>query len=163
MRYKKICRAVVLAVLVFSLAATTFYHRHMQEISCMGVVVLREEQIKNCTTYVQQDFSNMFFHNGEMAAIDINNFTIYISQQIDEDTKFSDFVGKLSFANPNYKLYFAYDEYFDKLAQAVRESHPFKLLVADGSGIYTEYKVIFTTLPLMRMTGATACRSEENK
>lgn len=105
----------------------------------------------------------MFFHSGEMAAVDINSFTIYISQQIGEDTKFSDLVGKLSFANPNYKLYFAYDEYFDKLAAAVRESHPFKLLVTDGSGIYTEYYVIFTTLPLVRMNGTPSYVNEEGR
>ncbi|MBQ7815760.1 MAG: CotH kinase family protein, partial [Oscillospiraceae bacterium] len=106
---------------------------------------------------------NMFFHNGEMAAVDINSFTIYISQDIDSSTRFNQLVGALRFANPDYKLYFAEDEYFEKLSEAVAQSHPFKLIVTDGGSEYMEYYVIFTNLPLVRMTGAASYTNEENR
>ena len=160
---RKVWRAALLAVMLLIMTAFTVTALNNEKNLCMGVKILPDHKIEKYTDCVYTDYSNMFFHNGEMAAVDTSNFTIYISQNIDSSTRFNQLVGALKFANPNYKIYFAADEYFDKLDRAVRENHPFKLIVTDGSSRYTEYYVRFTTLPVVRMTGGVIGVNEENR
>ncbi len=159
---KRIWRVVLLA---FMAAMTAIYavtaYKNEQNL-CMGIKILSLSEEKKYTDFSNVDLSNMFFHNDEMAAVDINSKTIFISQNISSDTKYNQLIGKLKFQNPNVKLYFAYDEYFDKLAAAVEESHPFKL-IADFGDYFAEYKVVFTTLPIIRLTGAESYVNDENR
>ena len=161
--HRKIWRVILFAVMLLAVIGYTVVMKNKDETSCMGVPVIQREDVNKHGAYLQQDFSNMFFHNGEMAAVDVNSYTIYISQNITDDTHCNQLVGDFSFANPNYRMYFKADEYFYKLSDAVRESHPFELIVTDGNGFYSEYYVIFTTLPVVRITGAESYTNEENR
>jgi len=160
---KKIWRAVVAVLLISVVAVYAATIKNIEEKTCMGVPVISMKEAQKYNQYVCQDYSNMFFHNGEMAAVDINSYTIYISQNITENTHYNQLVGAFAFAHPDYKLYFKSDEYFDKLSDAVKESHPFELIVTDGSNQFMEYYVIFTTLPVIRITGQESYINEEDR
>lgn len=163
MQTKKIWRIALLTAMVLAVSVTVFFVCRKETKTCMGVSILSDQQVAEYSDYIQQDFSNMFFHNGEMAAVDTNSFAIYISQNISSSTRYNQLVGALKFANPNYRLYFAPDEYFEKLDAAVQESHPFKLIVTKGGSEFMEYYVVFTNLPLVRMTGAVSYVNEESR
>ena len=163
MQSKKLWRILLLALLVVTISAAAVFATVKETKTCMGVSILSQQKLSEYTGCTQQDFSNMFFHNGQMAAVDINSCTIYISQNIDSGTHYNQLVGALKFANPNYKLYFAPDEYFNKLDAAVKESHPFKLIATWGESVYSEYYVVFTNLPLVRITGDVSYVNAENR
>ena len=153
MQYKKICRAAALLVLVALLAATTVYYTNRQSSICMGVTVLDDNQTAQYINYAHTDLSDNIFFNKIPAAIDTQTDTIYISQKINADTKHYQLKGRLNCDDENIKLYFAADEMFDELENAVRNSHNFRLIADMGNGKYMQYNVVFTTLPVLNMSG----------
>lgn len=129
--------------------------------TCMGVTILTEEEYANYTNYIYADLSGSITHNGEPAAIDIEDSVIYISQAISSATAFSDLEGMLEI-DRSVELYFAPDDAFDDLKSAVSKGHAFKLLAATDEN-YMQYDVIFTTLPILKMEGSVTSVNEEDE
>jgi len=119
--------------------------------TCMGVQILTEEQLRNYQENFSVDIGEGILFNDVPAAVDRERFTIYISQQISQNTIPKDLVGKLRWKDNQYQLYFAPDEAFADMQAAVQENHGFPLVITDGKGKCTNYKVIFTTLPVLKI------------
>lgn len=141
--------ALVLALAAF--CGTAAYLAWTEENSCMGVRFLRREQLELPYEYV--DLSRELEVDGEPAAVDVNTSTIYISQDIVSGTQANALPGTLSVANHAYDLRFLEDDRFSDLAGAVEDGYAFTLLAVSGNDSYMEYRVVFTTLPVMRLDG----------
>ena len=153
MGYNKIWRILLLPVLVAAVVFLAVVSHRAEENSCLGVRILTEAEMSGFTELVPQELSGCIIYENEPAAIDAGLFNVYISQNIKEDTDYKNLVGSLKISHPGYSLYFAPDEMFDDIYTAVKDNHRFRLIVDFGSGAYMEYNVIFTILPVVRLTG----------
>lgn len=127
---------------------------------CMGVSVLSEEEYARFTTYRKKDYSDYLRFKNEFVAVDLSDKAIYISQNIDESTTMQALDGKLTIDFPGKELYFAPDEAWENLAEAVSQGHRFELLVAGRGDTYMKYDVVFTTLPVLSMHGKVAYKTD---
>lgn len=130
---------------------------------CLGVSILSIEDAKQYTEYEYLDFDEIIKHKGEIVALDKNSSTIYISQNIQADTLFTELQGNLTIEDAKYQLFFYEDNAFYNLAEAVKDGHAFQLIVTDGSKKYMQYNVVFTTLPVIRMDGEVTHKDEEGR
>lgn len=121
---------------------------------CMGVPILTEQEAEAFTELRGGDFSGCLEFSGVPAPVDAKNGIVYISQAINAAAAYTDLQGELQISLPRYELYFAPDEAFSDLAVAMAEGHIFRLLIADTqSGAYTDYGLVFTNLPVIRLDG----------
>ena len=128
---------------------------------CMGVEILTEKEQSEIQEYIYLDLSRALTHNDQPAAVDVDNSTIYISQNIQPDTEPKDLLGKLKIASSSHRLSFAPDEAFANLAEAVAQGHVFKLNVMDNLNRCMQYRVVFTTLPVLRLNSVQSHREED--
>lgn len=150
---KQIWRWGVLTAALVCLGAAVSYFTWVENHSAMGVRILSQEQRAAYTRYQYEDLSRLLEFNGEPAAVDVDSSTIYLSQDITEDTRITQLPGSLSVADPDYVLRFVEEEGFEDLAAAVEAGSCFTLLATKGRDTYMEYRVVFTTLPVMRLDG----------
>lgn len=127
---------------------------------CMGVKILTEKDQAEIREYIYLDLSRELTHNDQPAAVDVENSTIYISQKIQQGTEPKDLMGKLKITSSSHQLSFAPDEAFTNLAEAVAQGHAFKLNVIDNVGRCMQYRVVFTTLPVLRLDSVQAHQDE---
>lgn len=138
--------------LVMVTAAAFLFWREGQY--CLGVEILSQKQADRYSQYRHQDCSDILTFQNELTAIDLETDTIYISQNIEQESTCRDLIGQLEISNETYKLYFVEDSLFFDMGTAVKEAHPFQLLVTDGTSTFMRYNVVFTSLPLMRIEGS---------
>lgn len=149
-RIKKLrIAAFILLVLILCTAYIYVCANELKE--CMGVPILSDTT--EYTNYQYTDFSGRITHYGKPAAIDTATSTIYISQNFEKNTDYVDFEGALLLDDALHKMYFAPDEKFSDISAAAGEGHPFRLIITDGSSEYMEYSVIFTSLPVVSVSG----------
>ena len=153
MHGSRIYRAVVLLTALIVFCVCTAYFSWVEEHSCMGVRLLTQEQRDAYTEYAYADLSPYLEFNGEPAAVDTASSTIYISQDVMAGTQANTLPGSLTITHRDYTLQFAPDDRFADLAAAIAEGYSFSLLAISGNDTYMEYRVIFTTLPVMRLDG----------
>lgn len=160
---KRIIRWILFPVSLLLLIAATalFFHRECN--LCMGVTVLSDTEKFQSMDYVYADFSRSLLFHGEPAAIDVENSTVYISQDIQEDTIFWQLDGALTLDNAKYQMYFLPDSYFQDLTAAAEQGHLFELIITDEENSYMQYHVVLTTLPVIRMNGEVSYINEDNK
>lgn len=120
--------------------------------TCMGVKILDESEMLHYTESVSCDFWYAMNFYGEQVPFDIETNTIYISQNIQEDTELWELEGFLTLNQRGYEMYFMPDPYFENLAEAVKIGHPFQLILTDGSPAYMCYQLIFTKLPVISLS-----------
>ena len=147
----KTMRIVTLAVFVLIFCTAFVYVCAQERKECMGVPIL--ESTTEYTTYEYRDFSDSITHYEKPAAIDTSTSTIYISQPFDDDTDYVDFEGALNLHSGTHRMYFAPDAEFADMNAAAKAGHPFRLIVTDGSEKYMEYRVVFTSLPVIAIEG----------
>lgn len=121
--------------------------------NCLGLPVETELRHGGALADSGIDPRELFLFNGEKAAVDAENGTIYISQKIDSTTTVAELTGKLSLTIPQWELYFLDDSGFQNLKQSTAQGHAFSLAVDNGTENYV-YQVVFTTLPLIRLDGS---------
>ena len=131
-------RKIAFLVLAFGISALYICVFKQESHECMGVQIL--ENMSGYTTYQYADFSEEITFFGKPVATDIETNTIYISQNFDKNTRHRDLEGNFYLDNSNYKMYFAPDEAFEDIVNAVKEGHNFRLIITDGSEKYMEYK-----------------------
>lgn len=146
-------RPAVFLFFLLTLGAVLLFCKMLEENTCMGVPILSEQEQAELDTYVYEDLSGLLQFNGQRAAVDIGTSTIYIAQDIQQNTKKEDLRGILRLTSPSLQLSFAPDAAFDDLAAAVKNGHEFKLNVAYGHRKYMQYNLIFTTFPVLRLDG----------
>ena len=155
---KKLIFAAVAALLV----AVSVYCLQREKSECMGVPIISQQKAERFTQFTEQDFNGRILHMDMPVAIDNASRTIYISQNIDETTLYTELDGMLV-ALENQPMYFVRDEGFDNFSDAVRNGHGFRLIIDTGNGTYMEYNVVFTNLPVIRMVGEKTGVNEENR
>ena len=131
--------------------------------TCMGIRLLSEKECANLSCYQYVDLGQWLFHNSELAAIDQESSTIYISQPINKDTAFSELKGSLDIRLPDYELFFAPDAAFYNLHEAIASGHSFTLIAVSNEDTYMRYSVIFSTLPVLKMDGAVSGVNDEGR
>lgn len=120
--------------------------------TCMGVVVLENSQMEHFSKQESLDMKDCFYLDDEPAAVDLATSTIYISKVGAATQKFTELDGILSLQKLGYELFFAPDAAFEDMPQAIENNHRFCLIATNGSERYSEYNVVFTTLPVMRLS-----------
>ncbi len=163
MQKNRYWRWIALALTLFALLSVILFSIKVEESSCMGIMVVSEANLSAYKEKIDCDYSESFLLNGEPAPIDKKTNTLYISQNIDETTKFFDLYGNLEIAHNDHSLYFEDCEEFKDLKKAVADGKKFKLIVVDPEDRYTEYSVIFTTLPVVRLDGEYSHMNESNR
>ena len=153
MRVKKIWRMALIVLLAAAVLGFYMFSSAWKNSSCMGIRILSEAEMSRFTSLVPKELSGWIRCSGSTAAVDAGNFKIYISQNIGENTDYTQLDGTLAIHNPEFKLYFAPDEMFSDLDRAVRENHNFRLIVSSENGEYAQYEVVFTTLPVINISG----------
>ena len=153
MTVNKMWRFVVMPVLLCIVTAVAFFSVNSEKNSCMGVKIVTEAEMSRFVSHAQKELSGWIYLDGDNAAVDAGTFTVYISQNIKENTQYNDLVGKLGINLDGHRMFFAPDEMFADLDRAVAENHPFSLIIEDNEGGYSLYSVIFTNLPVVRMNG----------
>lgn len=146
-------RRIAFLIFLLILAGTLMLCGQDGKPRCLGVEILSEDEMAFFREDMQRDLSGSFLYNGQKAAVDAENRTIYIPQKIRPETKPEDLAGNLKLSSSAYWIAFAPDEAFGDLAAAVAENHRFRLYAAGWFGGYTEYHVVFTTLPVLRIDG----------
>ncbi|MBQ7284151.1 MAG: CotH kinase family protein [Oscillospiraceae bacterium] len=161
MHSKRIWRRIALFVFLFVLGFVTaaYYNREISH--CMGVEILSEKDMQHFTAAAEQDLSSVILLDGSPAAIDKATKTIYVSQNMAEDTYYTQFGGIFSSADENITLAFAPDKNLENIAAVIKDGYTFKLIADIGGGEYVPYNVVFTTLPVVNMYGeVTGVRKE---
>lgn len=162
MLYNKNWRWPAMAAGIIAFVMISAGYIKSEHSKCMGVPVLTQQQTQQYTQYTYKDLSVDICHNDAAAAVDTNTNTIYISQQIADDTAYHQLKGRLSVGVKDVELFFAADESFSDLKNAVKDNHNFKLIADLGNGEYMQYGVVFTTLPVLSMCGeVTGTKPEE--
>lgn len=156
-------RWIALALTLFALLSVILFSRHVESSSCMGIMVVSADELSEYSEKADRDYSECFIINGEKAPVDKETNTIYIPQDIDETTKFVDLYGTIEITFNDHNLYFEDCEEFKNLKKAVADGKAFKLIVVDPEKRYTEYKVVFTTLPVIRLDGEYSYMNNSNR
>lgn len=146
-------RGLIFTVFLLMLILTIALCSVDEKRRCLDVEILSTEEPAPFGEYVYRDFSKYLLYNGQRAAVDAQNATIYISQKILPETTVEDLTGSLKLSSSTYWMAFAPDAAFENLAEAVADNHPFLLYVTNGSGKYMQYHVVFTPLPVLRIDG----------
>lgn len=156
---KRKLRGFLLLCCILMIGAITLVSLWNRRTSCMGIRVCSD--ITQDLEYSYEDYSEYLLFNGEKAAVDRGNSTIYIPQKAEGIEDYWQLEGSLQISFGGCQAYFAEDPAFIDFASAVREGHLFSLYVTDGKGHYMEYQVVFTTLPVLRLDGRYLYTEEE--
>ena len=147
--------------LVMVTAAAFLFWREGQY--CLGVEILSQKQADRYSQYRHQDCSDILTFQNELAAIDLETDTIYISQNIEQEATCRDLIGQLEISNEAYDLFFVEDPLFLDMGTAVKDAHPFQLLVTDGTSTFMRYNVVFTSLPVLCLNGDFSHLNEQGR
>lgn len=119
----------------------------------LGVEIVSKDKYEKMVLDDEDELNIRILFNETPAAVDTTTETIYISQSIDTQTRYSDLKGILSVDNSNYQLMFVEDEKLGNMYQSVSEGCSYTLLAVNPQGNYKKYNVIFTTLPVLNING----------
>lgn len=119
--------------------------------SCAGVRILSEGEYAGLSVSDDPFPVHLLMQNDHPATIDFDTYTVYVSINASELSQPQYFSSHLSFRLPEYRLCFSPDPYFSDMENAVKENHPFELLLVRGSQ-FTALSVVFTTLPVLELT-----------
>ena len=156
-------RTAVFLFFLLALGLTLLFCKQTERNACLDVPILSEAEQAQLGRYVEKDLSWELQYNGQRAAVDLPTSTVYIAQSIQPGTKPEELLGSLRTASPSIRLSFGPDEAFEDLAAAVEAGHRFKLNAQYGTDKYTQYDVVFTTLPVLRIDGEAIAKNEKGK
>ena len=162
MIYSRTRKYITFTLAFVAAISISLYCLHKEKSVCMGVPIISERAAARFESYVQQDFNDRILHMDAPVAIDNASSTIYISQNIDSTTLYTELDGVLKTLE-NQPLCFVEDDAFNNFAQAVKDGHRFRLIVDTGDRTYMDYYVVFTNLPVIRITGDLSYVNEEER
>ena len=151
MNLKKIGRIMAILLLAVLMTAVTALMLAREDKMCMGVEIVTDTDYLENMQKTDVDIRDYILINGEKAAIDKDSNTIFIPNQIYAETEVRDLKGVLDIALNEYQLKFIYCEQFENLQQAVKDNHIFKLVAISDQG-YISFDVVFTTLPVIKIS-----------
>lgn len=131
--------------------------------SCMSVTFKSADELSQYTEEITYDFSSKILYNGKAVPVDLSTSTIYIAQNITKDTTANDLSGKLETTMPGHYLYFEECENFNNLDSTVKAGKSLKLKVVNTAGQYIDFNVVFTTLPVIEITGTSSYKNSKDR
>ena len=158
----KTIKKLMFTVAAAILAVVIFFCFARERAFCMGVPIISQTESERFTQFEEQDLNNRILHMDVPVAIDNASRTIYIAQNIDKETYYTELDGVLT-ETEGKKMYFVRDGGFENFVQAVAEGHRFRLIIDLQQGTYMEYGVVFTDLPVIRIAGLKTGVDEEDR
>ncbi|MBQ6896471.1 MAG: CotH kinase family protein [Oscillospiraceae bacterium] len=159
---RRTVKIISFAVCAVILTAVSAFWLNKEKQFCMDVPIVSEKTLQKYTEICEEEIDILFME--KPAAVDRAAGVIYIPQNIEKNTLYTEFAGTLAAADERYTLYFAEDEKLNSLCEAVKEDHHFRLVAADGeSGKYREYSVVFTDLPVVNISGEITGINEDDR
>lgn len=156
-------RIAALVLCMAAFAVVSAFYLNKEKSFCIGVPLLSEKQTAEFDRYRKKDIAEEILFMDMPVAADTQTDTLYISQNMDGTTLYTELEGLLTTAGEKYPLYFAADKAFDDFPQAVAEGHNFTLIADTLDGCYMKYNVVFTNLPVIRVTGELAYVNEDER
>ncbi|MBR5874371.1 MAG: CotH kinase family protein [Oscillospiraceae bacterium] len=138
-------RCLLIVSLIFSIT--------IENKALMGIMTISPEEYNVLLSKESSEFDVEILFNGIPAATDEINNIIYISEKIDDNSRITDMAGTLSVSNPNYQLFFVEDESVENISENLAGRDKYKVIVMRPDETYTEYSVVFTTLPVLNING----------
>ena len=160
---RKNIRITAFVLCVAFLAVVSAFYLNKEKSVCIGVPLLSEKETAEYNNYIRKDISEEILFMGMPVAADTDTDTLYISQNMDGTTLYTELEGLITTADEKYPLYFAADKAFDDFSVAVAEGHNFTLIADTLDGSYMKYNVVFTNLPVIRVTGELAYVNEDER
>ena len=117
----------------------------------LGIPVMSERAYGLLPEYAYEDLVDYLTQNGHSAAIDRSESVLYVSLDPRIHDEMAHMPVTLALHHPRYRLFFAPDAAFDDFEQAVLDGHRFTLL-AVAPAEHMRYDVVFTTLPVIRLS-----------
>ncbi len=133
------------------LVAALMFSFSIENSTCMGVKVVSDEKYQQLSETKIDNYDIDFLFNNLPAAVDKRENIIYISQNFSEETDIHSIQGELTSANPNYQL--VIKEENTRPLDVMKSGGNYSLLAIDANGVSTEYKIIFTSLPVIDING----------
>ena len=130
---------------------------------CLGVPILSNTDWLKRAERNDADLGERILFMGKPVALDTESATIYVSQNISEDTSFRELEGNITLDGLAYDVFFLEDEMFQNLYQAMESGHAFQLIISGGREWFTAYNVIFTSLPVLRIDSSDSKQREDGK
>ncbi len=140
-------RCLLFVSLIFSIT--------IEDKALMGIMTISPEEYTELLSKESSELDVEILFNGIPAATDEINNIIYISEKIDDNSKITDMAGTLSVSNPNYQLFFVEDESVENIYENLADRYKYKVIVMRPDETYTEYSIVFTTLPVLNIDGIT--------
>ncbi|MBP1553279.1 MAG: CotH kinase family protein [Oscillospiraceae bacterium] len=142
---------VIITLILFFIAAVCCFT--VEKNTVLGVRIISKEKYEKMVLDDADEFNIRILFNETPAAIDITTETVYISQSIDAETRYSDLKGVLSVDNANYQLMFVDDSGFEDIYHSISDGYNYTLIAVNPEGKYKKYNVVFTTLPVFNING----------
>ena len=159
---RKTLRTVMMIICVTAFAVVSAFYLNKEKARCLGVEIIREEQLAKLGSQMERDLSGVIMFGGQKAATDTETATVYIPQNIKDNSLYTEFEKELASADESCSLYFVWDDSFKDMPKAVKDGHIFRLVAATAEG-YTQYNVVFTSLPVMRVEGEVVGQNEDER
>ena len=151
----------IVCTIVFAVVSASYINREKQFF--MAVPIISEKEAAEYTEVDSVEDINLYFMD-KPAAVDKKTKTVYIPQNIDTDTFYTELAGTLAANSERYSLYFIKDENMYNLYDAVGKGHKFTLIVKDeDNGECAKYSVVFTTLPVVSISGDVIGKNEDDR
>ncbi len=135
----------------------------MENRRLMGITILSPNEYERLSSTEKADFNAEILFNGAPAAIDKASKTIYISRQIDDNTKITDLSGSFSVDNPANQLFFIAEDTETAIGDSLSQGNTYKIAVRETGKGYTEYSIVFTTLPVLNIDGVFTDQYDEGR
>ena len=156
-------RTVLFVLCVAGFSVLSAFYLSKEKSYCLGVPFINENGIARIGEYSRTDLQNDILFMDMPVAVDTQSDTVYISQNMDGTTLYTELEGELTAKDEKYPLYFAKDAAFDDFPKAVEDGHRFSLIVDTLDGKYMKYNVVFTNLPVIKMSGEKAYVNSEKR
>lgn len=153
MNTKRIGMKKILILLSGILFLLLVCHKVKQESgSCMGIPVLSETVLEEM---LKQEviLDSPVEMQGQAVPYAKESRILYIPCSTQGMKRYHQLKGTLKSSQPEYQLYFLWEEGFETFSEAVRSGCKFTLYAVNDAGEYSSYGVFFTTIPVLEMHG----------
>ena len=154
---------ILLALLLLVSIIGAYLYSGKVNPKCLGVPILSNTNWLEKAERKDADLRERILFMGKPVALDAESATIYVSQNIGEDTSFRELEGNITLDGLAYDIFFLEDEMFQNLYQAMQSGHAFQLIISGGKDWFTAYNVIFTSLPVLRIDSSDSKQREDGK
>lgn len=148
---EKTKRISLLVVLALATACTFVLLRLGEKKVCLGISLISEHQASQYTLCPDLDLTELRY-NGEKAPLDLDTYTLYLSQGEESLGSYTDLQGILTTESSRQSIYLVEDSALKDPQAAIGSGTPLTLLVVEGDQC-CPVNVVLTTLPVFTLEG----------